>query len=177
MANKSKRDAQRLKAAIRQRKMVDLRVAGLGWQEISDKLGYGGHANAMKDWKRVMASVQSTEEERKEARRVAIVRMERLFAAVWKQAQAGSLPHWDRAQRSVERFAAFFGLDAPKQQHNTDVHFDVDPMTLTDDEIAQIGRGVIPASFAGRRRDGEAPSPEGQEPNPGGEEPPGDMGG
>jgi hypothetical protein len=76
----------------------------------------------------------------------------------------------------LEKYITFWGLDAPKQQQNTDVHLDVDPTTLTDEQIEQLSRGIIPAALAGSRRDGEASKAEGQESNPGGEEPPGDMG-
>jgi hypothetical protein len=130
----------------------------------------------LRAWKRIIITEGPTESSKDEARTVAQMRMNALLLAVWPEAIKGSLPHWEKAQRALEKYITFWGLDAPKQQQNTDVHLDVDPTTLTDEQIEQLSRGIIPAALAGSRRDGEASKAEGQESNPGGEEPPGDMG-
>lgn len=155
MARTAKRDIRRLTQAERRKKMVEMRIAGASWRKISDTLRYGGHANAIDDWNRMLAESGPSEESKEQARQLALMRLDRLLEAVWQKGVGGSLPHWDRAQKNVERSIVLWGLDAPKTTSNTDVV--IDATTMTDEQLEQFARyGTLPSSVPSGGGTGEA---------------------
>jgi hypothetical protein len=107
----SKASPRRIRAAEKQVRALELRKAGVYYDQIAKELGYKGHQGA---YKAVMSALQRTlQEPADELRRMEIARLDSLFFEVYRSARQGSLPAIDRALKIMERRARLLGLDAP----------------------------------------------------------------
>ena len=105
---------QQVKAAERQRQALQLRQAGVAYEDIAQRLGYSGRSSA---WRSVMAALKHTlQEPADEVRTLELARLDRLLLGLWPQAAAGNQGAVDRALRIMERRAKLLGLDAPTRQ-------------------------------------------------------------
>lgn len=83
-------DAQRLKTAHRRSQNLQLKLAGLGWDEIAERLGYSGKAAACKDFARALEQTRSTIAlNAEELREIEMLRLDRVRAGSWKRALSG----------------------------------------------------------------------------------------
>lgn len=101
-------------AAQRQRDAVQLRIAGASLQQIAERVGYA-HASGAHQAITAALRQMLPEQERADARRLELAKLDRLEMAAWPQALAGD----DRAAgtilRCIDRRAKLLGLDAPAQ--------------------------------------------------------------
>ena len=101
---------RRIAAAERQRLALELRKAGVTFEEIANQLGYS-KAGA---YKAVTSALQKTlQEPADEVRTLAVTRLDKLLTAMWPQARQGNQGAVDRVLRIEERRAKLLGLDAP----------------------------------------------------------------
>lgn len=108
----------------RRRKVVQLRLAGVKFDEIGHQLRefYGENATdlgalARVDWQRAREkSRRLTEESVEELRSLQVDRLERLLAAVWPKALRADDPKFtESAARIIERLFKLQGLEPPTQ--------------------------------------------------------------
>lgn len=104
-------DQRRLEAAERQRQALQLRQAGVAYEDIAQRLGYSGRSSA---WRSVMSALKQTlQEPADEVRTLELERLDRMLLGLWPQAVHGNQGAVDRALRIMERRAKLLGLDAP----------------------------------------------------------------
>jgi hypothetical protein len=100
----------------RRAQAIALRIAGLEWQEIANRLGYASRGAACTDVSRALESNRREERAQvEELRFVESQRLDRLQVAVWAQAIAGDPRAVEAALKVMDRRAKLFGLDASKQ--------------------------------------------------------------
>ena len=105
---------RRLAAQERQLKALELRLAGVTYQQIADELGYAGRQGA---FKAVEAALRLTLREPADSlRRISAERLDRATLAIWRAVSAGDLQAIDRLLRIEARRAKLLGLDAPQRQ-------------------------------------------------------------
>lgn len=124
--------AQRAATAERRGKAIAMRLAGVDYQAIADRLGYAGRAAACKDISRALE--QHTAEALRNAdqlRQQELMRLDRLQAAVWTKALAGDPKAVETALKVVDRRIRLLGLDAP-QRH------EVINLDMVDEEIRRL---------------------------------------
>ena len=103
---------KRLAGAENQRKALELRKAGFGFQAIADQLGYGGPSGA---YQAVKAALKKTlQEPADEVRALELERLDQAWKAVYPQMLKGNFGAIDRGLRIMQRRAEYLGLDAPK---------------------------------------------------------------
>jgi hypothetical protein len=111
--SESKGRKNRVAAADRQRRALELRAAGAGFASIARQLGYAGPSGA---FKAVSAGLNATlQEPADELRTLELDRLDQLLAAVWPLALQGDFQAIDRALKIGERRARLMGIDAPRR--------------------------------------------------------------
>jgi hypothetical protein len=96
---------------MKQAEALKLRLAGVGYEEIAQQVGYRSPDGA---WKAVRSGLKRTlKEPADQVRRLEVDRLDRLLGAIWEKAIAGDGEAIDRA-RIMKRRAELLGLDAPK---------------------------------------------------------------
>ncbi len=94
-----------------QRKALELRKAGVSYQQIADALGYKDASGA---WRAVKAGLKKTlQEPADDLRKLELERLDSAAAAIYpsvKQGQYGAIDRWIKI---MERRAKLLGLDAP----------------------------------------------------------------
>ncbi len=110
----AKKNAKLVARYERIRKVIDLKMAGATFQQISDALKLGGQGNAFRFFREGMklgATMSATEY-------IALwnERYERLVMAHWAKAKGGSCPSTDRVLAIARQQAELNGLNAPKRQ-------------------------------------------------------------
>jgi orotate phosphoribosyltransferase-like protein len=99
--------------AEKQRRALELRKAGMGFQSIADALGYANHTGA---YKAVKAALKATiQHPADELRKVESERLDALLKACWQVALQGNLLAVDRVLSIMARRAALLGLNAPTE--------------------------------------------------------------
>jgi uncharacterized protein (DUF2267 family) len=99
--------------AEKQRQAVELRKAGLGYDEIADKLGYANRGGAYKAVR--AALLAAVREPAEEVLALELARLDAMLAGIWLDARKGNVLKIDRALRIMQRRADLLGLDAPKR--------------------------------------------------------------
>jgi len=102
-----------LNAAEKQAQALELRKAGMTFQDIADKLGYADHKGAHKA---VMTALRKTiQEPADELRKLELERLDVMLKSLWPFVLKGSPRHVEQALKVMDRRASYLGLDAPKQ--------------------------------------------------------------
>ena len=103
----------RLNAKQRQTQALELRKAGLTYNEIATRLGYNSYQAAYKAVKTALKQLaEQTSHSANELRTLENERLDRLHTIAWQQAtQNRDLAAVDRAVRISERRAKLYGLD------------------------------------------------------------------
>jgi hypothetical protein len=97
----------------RQRRALEFRRDGCGYQEIADKLGYASKSGA---FKAVIAALRQTLQEPADAvRQLELERLDAMLHAIWPSAQGGDLKAVDAVVRLMDRRARYLGLDTPQR--------------------------------------------------------------
>lgn len=103
---------KRLVELDKQRRALELRKAGLGFEAIARRLGYRGPSGAYYAVKTAM--LRTLREPADELRQLEVARLDDLLAGLWLEARQGNVAKVDRVLRIMERRAILLGLDAPK---------------------------------------------------------------
>jgi hypothetical protein len=124
--------AEQDRARERRKQNIALRLAGAGWQQIADQLGYASRGAACEDYRRATAqSKAELDRSVEELRREDVDRVERLLLAYWPQAVAGNQRAGEFALKLLERRARLLQLDAPTQH-------EVITVSAVEREIARL---------------------------------------
>lgn len=108
-----KTSSRRIAATERQADALKLRIQGVDFRTIADKLGYRGPSGA---YGAVDAALKKTlSEPAAELRQLELLRLDMLLMAVWPQAVTGQMGAVDRVLRIMQRRAALLGLDEPSK--------------------------------------------------------------
>jgi hypothetical protein len=105
---------ERVTAAAKQVKAMQLREGGVSFERIAETLGYAGRSGA---YKAVMSGLQAARlEPAKALRRLELRRLDRLWMALWPKAITNppDMNALDRCLKIMHRRAALAGLDISK---------------------------------------------------------------
>ena len=120
--------------AEKYRQVVELRIAGVTFDEIANRVGYSNKSGA---WHAYQAAMERYVIESVESQRaVQSERLDRLFYQAYVQARTGDLNAIDRCIRIEKRRAELWGLDAPQQHQLSGV--DGAPIEIATDVGAII---------------------------------------
>lgn len=109
----SKTTSQRITAAGRRSRAVQLRIEGLTFAEIGKELRISGPRAYQLVREALSLLTEHTVERADRLRTLEAMRLDELHAAFWDKAIAGDYRAADRVIRIMERRAKLFGLDAP----------------------------------------------------------------
>ncbi|MEU4511762.1 hypothetical protein AB0G05_19900 [Nonomuraea wenchangensis] len=89
-----------------------MRLAGVPYRTIADKLGYGSLAAASKDVTRALQMASRAQQESSEQLlQIEIDRLDRMMASLWTKACAGDVKAVEAVERLISRRCALLGLD------------------------------------------------------------------
>ena len=99
--------------ARRYREVMELRCAGLPFEEIAQRVGYRGRQGAKKAYDSAIErwAIETVEQQRI----IQSERLDRMFTQAYIEARNGNLQAIDRCLKIEKRRAELWGLDAPKQ--------------------------------------------------------------
>ena len=101
---------RRLNAVIRGRRVLELRLAGLTYEQIGEQVGLSKAGVR----KAILSAMKRTQQEpADELRELEGGRLDTAQRAIWSQVIKGDLPAIDRFVRISERRSKLFGIDAP----------------------------------------------------------------
>ena len=132
--------AQRATTAARRGKAVAMRLAGLDFQTIADRLGYADRAAAHKDITRALESnVAEMHRNADVLRQEELARLDRLQAGAWTAAAAGDVKAIQAVLGIIDRRCKLLGLDVVDRR---DQPLDPEP------ELGPVGVPVVQVSVA-----------------------------
>lgn len=116
--SESKTSQRRLRAAERQRQALELRKAGVSFEEIARTLGYAGPSSS---YRAIMSALKRTlQEPADEVRKLELVRLDRAQRVAWERMLQGDLEALAKVIKVMERRARLLGLDMPTKVASTD---------------------------------------------------------
>jgi hypothetical protein len=140
--------AQRTAIADRRTKLLQMRLAGVDFTTIADRLDYSSPAAARKDFTRTMRETLDLEQETaNELREVELQRLDRLQAAAWAEAARGELKAIETVLRVIDRRCRILGLYAAVQVDATITEVTQQDLELQD--ILNSARARNAARMAG----------------------------
>ncbi len=102
---------RQVRAHERHLQALELRKAGVTYEQIAGQLGYSNASGARKA---VASALKATlREPAEELRELEVVRLDAMLLPLWRRVQAGDEKAVDRVLRIMERRARLLGLDAP----------------------------------------------------------------
>lgn len=105
---------QRARTAARRQQAADLRRAGVDHETIARQLGYSGPAAVAKDLARALAAAAALQPSEVELyRQQEVDRLDRLQAALWRQAMAGDVRAAETVLRIIDRRCRLTVSDVP----------------------------------------------------------------
>ncbi len=108
--------AQRAFTAQRRAQCLALRLAGMPWDAIAERLEYASKAAACKDFERALAATRAqTAESASRHRDLELLRLERLNQAVWPNALRGDVKSVGTALDLHKARVRLLGLDAQQR--------------------------------------------------------------
>lgn len=153
MANTKPSSADMIKATDRQRRALELRVAGKSLPEIAKELGYKDHSGARAA---ISAGLKKTiQEPADELRQIEAARLDVAIDAIWEGVRMGNLRVIDTLLKLMQRRAALFGIDAPAKTEGI-FHHDYSHYSNSDIDreiLAIIERRGTPTSVGSGDRE------------------------
>lgn len=129
--------AQRAKTADRRGKAIALRLAGMDWQTIADRLDYSSRAAACVDVNRALeANLAEQSQAADTLRETETLRLDRLQAAAWPSAVKGDLKAIETVLKVIDRRVKLQGLDMPLRAELSGP--DGGPMQLQHANLAKL---------------------------------------
>ena len=108
---------QQVKAYERQKEALSLRLVGLSYDAIAERLEFANRSGA---FRAVQAALKKTlQEPADELRTLELERLDSMLLPMMAQAKKGNQGAVDRVLRIMERRAKLLGLDAPTKQEIT----------------------------------------------------------
>jgi hypothetical protein len=112
--------AKQASVAERRAQAITLRIAGMDWQRIADRLGYSSRGAACQDVARALeANLAEQMQAATTLREVESLRLDRLQAAAWPAAVKGDLKAIETVLKVIDRRAKLQGLDMPAKTEVT----------------------------------------------------------
>jgi hypothetical protein len=106
--------AKKAEVADRRAQAITLRIAGMDWQSIADRLGYNSRGAACQDVTRALeANLKEQSQAVDVLRDVETLRLDRLQAAAWPAAVRGDLKSIETVLKVIDRRVKLLGLDMP----------------------------------------------------------------
>ena len=111
--------------AARHRRVVELRIAGLTFDEIAADIGYAGRQSAKKAYDTALRrwAIEGVEQQRI----IQSARLDALWQFAYEAVQAGDLSQIGNCLRIEKRRAELWGLDQPATHHIQVEPFEPDP--------------------------------------------------
>lgn len=114
--------AQQAATAARRTKAIALRLAGVDFETIADRLDYASRQAAAKDVRRALEEYRAEESAAVEAwRELEGQRLNRLQAAAWSAAVKGDLKAIETVLKVMAQRSKLLGLEAEKQRNDADI--------------------------------------------------------
>jgi hypothetical protein len=110
MPDRIEEEAADVVARERDRQAAALRVAGLTYGQIADRLGYANPSGAFKAAERAFTEMADDPTDR--IRQLELARLDDMLVGLWVAARGGNVNAIDRVLRIMERRARLLGLDA-----------------------------------------------------------------
>lgn len=108
--------AQRTDTAARRAQAIQMRLAGLTYDVIAQRLKYSSRQAAAKDIERALAvALRDANRSAEEFREVELMRLDRLQAAAWAKAVQGDPRAIHACLQVIDRRCKLLGLDAPQR--------------------------------------------------------------
>lgn len=108
--------AQRTDTAARRAQAIQMRLAGLTYDVIAQRLKYSSRQAAAKDIERALAvALRDANRSAEEFREVELMRLDRLQAAAWATAIQGDPRAIHACLQVIDRRCKLLGLDAPQR--------------------------------------------------------------
>ena len=104
---------KRARLTERRRRALELRIQGLSFFEIAQKVGYASPSGAYRAVKTALDS--AVVDAADEFRKIHVARLEALLEGIWNAARGGKLGAVDRVLKVLDREAKLLGLDLPAQ--------------------------------------------------------------
>lgn len=129
--------AKQAKVAERRAKAITLRLAGMDWQTIADRLDYSSRGAACQDVARALeANLAEQSQAADTLREVESQRLDRLQAAAWPSAVKGDLKAIETVLKVIDRRVKLQGLDMPLRAELSGP--DGGPMQLQHANLAKL---------------------------------------
>ncbi|MFC9497629.1 hypothetical protein [Streptomyces sp. NPDC056982] len=108
--------AQQAATAKRRAQAIALRLAGMDYDTIAERLGYSSRGAATKDICRTLDAYRQEEEAKvEEWRQLESQRLDRLQAAAWAKAAKGDLKAIETVLKVISQRCKLLGLDMPQR--------------------------------------------------------------
>lgn len=111
---RAKANERTIELAEKEAQALNLRKAGLTFDQIATRLGYNDRSAAAKAVRRSLAA--TIQEPADELRRLEVERLDAMLAALWPKASNGQWLAIDRCLAIMDRRAKLLGLDAPSRR-------------------------------------------------------------
>lgn len=99
----------RIAAAEKRARALELRKAGATYEKIAEHLGYANRGNAQRAVQTALRDI--TAENAKEVLAIELERLDSILVGLWGNARSGHLGSIDRVLRIMERRSKYLGLD------------------------------------------------------------------
>lgn len=113
MPGESKTSPRRIVAYQKQRRALELRMAGRTWQEIADKLQYRGHSGAIAAVEKAL--VRTLEAPAHSYRALTLERLTKILQVFWPLMLQGDHNAARTVLQTIQDIRKLMGLDAPTQ--------------------------------------------------------------
>jgi len=110
----SKYSPRRIQAHEKQRRALELRMAGRSWADIAKAVGYSNHTGAIAAVR--VALEKSLQEPAQHYRALTLERLTRVLQVHWPSMLNHDMPATDRVIRVIADMRALLGLDAPLKE-------------------------------------------------------------
>lgn len=131
--------AQRAATAQRRAQAIALRLAGMDYQTIAERLGYADRGAASKDVYRALeANLEAEAAAAATLRELEVQRLDRMQAAAWAKAAKGDLKAIETVLKIIDRRARLLGLDRPARTEITGA--DGGPLQIEAVDLAELER-------------------------------------
>ncbi|MFF9204415.1 hypothetical protein ACF1AE_21850 [Streptomyces sp. NPDC014986] len=141
--------AQRAATAKRRSQAIALRLAGMDYQTIAERLDYADRGAASKDVHRALeANLEAESVAAATLRELEVQRLDRMQAAAWAKAAKGDLKAIETVLKVIDRRARLLGLDRPARTEITGA--DGGPLQVEAVDLAELERLItLTAGTAG----------------------------
>ncbi|MER5302291.1 hypothetical protein ABT039_22915 [Streptomyces lasiicapitis] len=131
--------AQRAATAHRRSQAIALRLAGMDYQTIAERLDYADRGAASKDVHRALeTNLEAESAAAATLRELEVQRLDRMQAAAWAKAAKGDLKAIETVLKVIDRRARLLGLDRPARTEITGA--DGGPLQVEAVDVAELER-------------------------------------